>query len=501
MSAVLKSSLLNMAATGVSLVAGFGVSLVVARLLGPEGSGLVAFAIWLATSLAALSDRGMPQTMLRSLATFGDDDEEGWKGLARAGFARFIRTVTASLLAVLAYAVWVAASAGLDSAAYWIATALLFILYALYVFSTAAARGRGRFAEASLGTVTGSLLQLPLVVLGAWWFGIAGAVTAVAARYLPQALKLPCYISQPRRADDRVLTPDMRRYARHIWISDIIDVVIMTRVELLLLGLMLTPADMGYFAVAGVFASLVGQFAIQLSSPLVVGFADPRQDNASRDAFYGKSLRIMALIVLPVGLGGAAIAPALVPLVFGTDFAPASLSAFLLMVAAGFSGIVVVPWAYLAATGHSEKLLRAMIAVSLATIALFIATILLGGVNGAAIARVLVEFLSLGTLFFAVSRAGGPPVPFPALFKVTLAAGFCGSVAWICVEAIGGWAGIAAGITAGVFTYVAAVRGLRLIPADDLEPIIAGEAFKRLPPSLQRALAMLAKALAASRGR
>ena len=60
MSTVLKSSLLNLAATGVSMVAGFGVSFIVARLLGPEGSGLSAFAIWLATSLSALSDHCMP---------------------------------------------------------------------------------------------------------------------------------------------------------------------------------------------------------------------------------------------------------------------------------------------------------------------------------------------------------------------------------------------------------------------------------------------------------
>lgn len=499
MSTVLKSSLLNLAATGVSLVAGFGVSFIVARLLGPEGSGLSAFAIWLATSLSALSDHGMPQTMLRSLSGFGDD-EDGWKALARTAFSRFARAVALSASAVLAYAVWVATTQGLDKAAYWVSATLLFVLYALYAFTTAAARGRGRFAEASMATATGSLLQIPLLVAGAMLFGIAGAVAAIAMRYLPQVLKLPNYLSRTHKPDPALLTPDIRRYARHIWLSDIIDVVIMTRVELVLLGIMLTPADMGYFAVAGVFASLVGQFAIQLSSPLIVGFAAPDQTPEARDALYRKAVRIMALVVFPVGFGGAAIAPELVPLVFGADFAPASLSAFLLLVAAGFSGVVVVPWAYLAATGKSGNLLRIMILVSLTTLALFIASILIGGVEGAAAARVLVELLSLNMLFGAIIRSGGPSAPYLALVKTSVAAAACGLAAWLVMTGLGGLPGIAVGISAGALTYLAALRVLQLVPESDAAPILESGPMARLPSPARKGLTRLIKAIAVPTG-
>ncbi len=495
MSTVLKSSLLNLAATGVSLAAGFGVSFIVARLLGPEGSGLSAFAIWLATSLSALSDHGMPQTMLRSLGVFGDD-EDGWKALARTAFARFIRAVALSASAVLAYAVWVASTEGLDKAAYWVSATLLFVLYALYAFTTAAARGRGRFAEASLATATGSLLQIPLLMAGAMFFGIAGAVAAIAMRYLPQVLKLPTYLSRTHKPDPALLTPDIRRYARHIWLSDIIDVVIMTRVELVLLGIMLTPADMGYFAVAGVFASLVGQFAIQLSSPLIVGFAAPDQSPQARDALYRKAVRIMALVVFPVGFGGAAIAPQLVPLVFGADFAPASLAAFLLLVAAGFSGVVVVPWAYLAATGKSGNLLRIMIVVSAATLVLFVASILIGGVEGAAVTRVLVELLSLNMLFLAIVRSGGPSAPYRALVKTVLAAASCGLAAWLVMKGLGGWSGILAGVAAGALIYLVALRLLRLVPQSDTAPLLESGAMARLPSGPRKVLTALLKAIA-----
>ena len=68
MSSVLRSSLLNIAATAVSLACGFLVNIAVARLLGPAGSGTVAFMLWLAIAASAIADLGLPQTVLRYLA-------------------------------------------------------------------------------------------------------------------------------------------------------------------------------------------------------------------------------------------------------------------------------------------------------------------------------------------------------------------------------------------------------------------------------------------------
>ena len=79
MSSVLRSSLLNIAATAVSLACGFLVNIAVARLLGPAGSGTVAFMLWLAIAASAIADLGLPQTVLRylSLTEHFDDFQKG----------------------------------------------------------------------------------------------------------------------------------------------------------------------------------------------------------------------------------------------------------------------------------------------------------------------------------------------------------------------------------------------------------------------------------------
>lgn len=75
MSNLLRSSLISLAATSISLAAGFASSVIAARLLGPAGSGKVAYALWVATSAAALADMGLPQTLLRNAGSLSGSGE------------------------------------------------------------------------------------------------------------------------------------------------------------------------------------------------------------------------------------------------------------------------------------------------------------------------------------------------------------------------------------------------------------------------------------------
>lgn len=486
MGTVLKSSLLNLAATLVSLAAGFGVSILNARLLGPEGSGLAAFALWFAASLSSLADRGMPQTLLRSLGTPDNEDEDRWKPIARAAFSLFIRPVIVAAIGTAAFALWTLHAKGPERAWFWVAALALFTCYTLFAFSTAAARGRGNFRETALSTVSGSVLQLPFIIAGAYYMGAAGAVAGMAVRFLPQLLRLPRYVDTAiRPAADR-LTPEMRRYARQMWLSDTIDVVVMTRLELALLGLLFSSADMGYFAAAAVFPGLVSQFALQLSPALIVGFSSMEDAVETRNRLFANALRFTAIGVFPIAFGGAAIVPELLPLVFGQAFAAGAPAAALLLVSSALTGIAVVPWAYLAATGGGGSLVRIMSASAAATILVLTASIWFAGLNGAATARIFAEFITLFLLVVAIRRRGGPNFPLSVLARTSLAAAGCGTAAFAAAEAIGGLAGIAAGIVGGAFVYALALRLLGLVSRADVEALLESGPARRLPGIVQR---------------
>ena len=117
MSSVLRSSLLNIAATAVSLACGFLVNIAVARLLGPAGSGTVAFMLWLAIAASAIADLGLPQTVLRYLAA--SDTSGAWKRAASAAFARLLMTMVVLFAAFLLVAAFQPFGHLDDSPALW----------------------------------------------------------------------------------------------------------------------------------------------------------------------------------------------------------------------------------------------------------------------------------------------------------------------------------------------------------------------------------------------
>ncbi|MCF3639664.1 oligosaccharide flippase family protein [Rhizobium sp. TRM95111] len=493
MSNVLRSSLLNVAATTISLVTGFAVSVIVARLLGPSGSGMVAFVVWAAMAASAIADRGMPQTVLRYVSAAGPDGNER-QTIIDAAFTRFLLAVTVVFcLAVLLGLFEVYWRSPEDSVIYFVGAAL-FLLYALNAFSTAASRGKGGFAETAGCIAIGGLIQIPLAFLGAMYFGVAGAIAGMATRYLPQSLLLRRHVSR-RRDTPAYLKPDMGAYGRHIWLGDLIDVVAVSRIEFLVLGYFLTTEDVGFFAAAIVFAGLVIQMAHQISPAFVVGFSSALATPGAPERLYGESFRVMTLCALPIGFGGGAIIPALLPLVFGEAFAPASPAAALLLIVSALAALAVVPWSYLAAREKGRSLMQLSLLNAALTVICLLVVVPVFGVIGAAIVRCIAEIASFGLLVRTVRSVGGPPLPAAALVRTAAAAGACGVAAVTIVSLVAGAAGIMLGIAGGALVYLAGIRVLGLVDRAAAD-LLLDASRTRLPSALHRFVELFVNVIA-----
>lgn len=494
MTSILGSSLLNLAATLVSLVAGFLISVITARLLGPAGSGAVAYAMWVVVCAAAIADRGFPQMVLRYVAAGHEEGAAAWRPLVRRAFATFLPVVLLVFLLFLAYGIYHWAS-GKPAPWIWIGAGLLFLAYALSAFSASAARGRGRFGEVAATTAIGSLLQVPVVFAGALLVGPGGALLGMLTRYLPQAFSLSNHLDFKTPSDAKALTPEMQGYRRSMWTTDAIDVVFLTRIEFLVIGYFLAEADVGYFAAAVVFAGLVGQMTLQLSPAFLVGLTARSADEGAPGKLYRNSMRLTALFVMPLGIGGAAIVASLVPIVFGEDFTPAANAAVLFLLASVPAGLAVVPWAYLAAREQGRRLLRVTLVSALTIFALLVAVVPAGGVLGAGVVRIVAETLTLGLLLITVRNHGGAGAPWNALLRTLAAAAACGAAAFSITSVLPGLAGIAVAIGAGALVYVAAIRLLGLITADEaarLNAMVEGRVPGRIRPLAQRLVGLIA---------
>lgn len=483
MSSAVQNSLLSLASAAVSMVSGFMAAVIVARLLGAEGAGLTAFGFWVASCAAAVADRGYPQAILRR--TTPGRSEEDHHGLIRSSVGVFLPWIVTVFAVACALIMLGGSIGGMVDRGYWLATALLFLVYCLSNFSLSAFRGLGDFRSPALNTVWGCLLFLPLSALGALLFGAAGAILALATRYLPQAVSL-VFRLRGKTTDAAGPERSFHTYRRQMWLNDMISVIALSRLEYLFLVLLATETEMGHFAVAIAFAGLVEQLALQLSSPLIVSFSLLKTESGTRSDATDRAWLGIALPFVPIAIGGAAIAPVLVPMVYGADFADTGLPAALMLLAGGLSALSIIPWTFLAATGHASALTGAMLLSALVTIVAAPVAIVSGGNMGLAIARLLVEMIVFGSLLLQANRREGLAVPVSALARIVLSAAVCGLVALAIVSRMPSVSGIVLAVIGGAVVYAIGLKMTRALPRALLHPIsdrMAGgqtSSFRRL---------------------
>lgn len=484
MAELFRNSVLSVAATLAGMTSGFIVTALVARTLGPEGAGVVALVVWLSMSATGVAGFGRPQVILKYVPGLEDGPA------SRLTTAAFLQGLPLALLicgGLVLFALVAPQLSGETEAHLLVAGSVFFLAYFLFVYATAAAQGRGRFGETATTTVLGSALQVPFAVAGGLLAGPAGAIAGMALRYLPQGLLIVRYL---RRGTGKLLElpSGAGRYGLQIWLTDMIDLLALSRVELLVLGLFWRPEDVGFFAVAIAFFGIVGQISLQLSSVFIVGFSKPvpPTEGVADDQGYGLALKLLALFMVPVSFGGAALMPVFLPLVFGQEFLPAVPASMVLMASSAWAAVAVVPWSYLAARGESRRLLNLMIMLAILSTAALLVLVPVFGVIGAAWARALGEAAFLGLLVRAVHRRSGPALPLAGLCRITAAGLCCGLAALACVLVLPGLPGLAAAIVFGAVVYLGVLR---------LMPVFSGAERALIDTGLEQKLPQRWKSL------
>jgi len=499
MTNILGSALLNLAAAFISLMGGFFVSVISARLLGPAGAGTVAQAMWVTVCASAFADRGLPQMVLRYAPAL--QGEHARTSFITVIFCKFAPLVTLTFAGFLGFGLYHLIDAKPDTkadAGLWILAGFVFAVYTLSAFATAAARGSGQFRETAINTSLGSGLQIPLVALGALLLGPSGVLLGLLTRYLPQVFLLRRYIRE-LPANSGVPTGEMSRYGRTMWISDMIDIILLMRIEYLVVGYFLTANDVGYFATSVVFAGFVSQLTFQLSPAILVGMTAARSavENPGERQIqsYRNSMRLTALIIAPLGIGGAAVVSTLVPIVFGAAFSPAAIAASLFLLASVPTGLSVVPWAWLAAHEKSRALMWQTLISAATILLLLIAVVPAGGVLGAAWVRILTETFGFALLLRAVKLNGGPSLPWNALARTFLAAALCGTTAFLIVQAWPTLAGVLIAVASGAAVFAICLPALKLIEMEEaarLMRIVEARIPHRLHPFASGLVRLLA---------
>jgi O-antigen/teichoic acid export membrane protein len=253
------------------------------------------------------------------------------------------------------------------------------------------------------------------------------------------------------------------------------------RTEIFFLELAWGSHTVALFAASVTFANLATQGPLLLAGGLLPHLS--RQAAAGTggklEETYAISILTLAFLIFPACLGTAAIAPTLVPLVYGQDFAGAVPSTTILLCGAAATASSSVAFTYMLAVERTRFALVTGGAAALVVAIVGLTVIPTYGLLAAATARAATQAaVSIATILY-LWRVLRCPTPVIALLRLFVAAVMCAIAARACVMLVPGIRGLVLAVGAGALVYAIAVRVLRAMPASQAEPLL--NALKILP--------------------
>lgn len=472
-------------------------SVIVAHALGVAATGVVAFAMWIVMVAAAIGDLGVQASLARylpELIAAGRTDAGRWLT------GRLWRWLACSCAAIVfgfdgwAAWRWQSGAASGAEAARWALIGVACALQVLTGFTFGYLRGVQRFDRLALLTVVCLICQLLGVATGSALCGANGALAGYCAGSVA-----PAVVSLRHAVSPGLPCPELgtrvRRFALYAWAGALSGTFVWSRAELFFLERAADSTVVGLFTVAVTFANLASQGPMLLTAGLLPYFAENFGRGAvgeMREA-YAAATRVLAFLVLPVCFGMAAILPALVPLMYGRDFAGAIPAATVLVLASGVGAIASVGTTLVMAMDRSDFVFASGLVSAALAIGAGFTVIPAFGLMGAAWSRAAIQVAAVvmggGFVFW---RLRFPP-PIFDLAKLLVAATVCGIAARSVLALGSGLVLLTLAIVGGAVAYAAAVRALgALQPRDGAQlRMLCGVFPARTRGALERGIALL----------
>jgi O-antigen/teichoic acid export membrane protein len=472
---------------GASLISAVGIlasGVLVARLLGPEGTGTVSLATWVAITASMIAGLGLPRAIERFLPELEVQDNEA---AAQRMAARFVYLTLAGILltTVGLTVIWLFAWRPFEGAL-WVLVMAAVAVQALADYFFAYCRATQRFRQLAILNMVSVVLRLSILVVGSLLIGVYGAVIAFVA-----ALTIPTFLAlRLGRGGTERMSPEIKSRARNFtasaWLFGILHSVVWTRAEVVFIDNYWGVEAVGLYSAGLALATMVvllptlltGAFLPFLSEKVGQGAKDQIQ------SVYNTTVIVICLAVLPVCMGMAGIAPALIPLLFGSSFEAAVDVAFVLAVVSSLSIFAVISHHLLFRFEKGWFLLLSHMIGLAVLIASGLFIIPEFGIVGAAWARGGVHGLVVAIEIVYARWVLGFTLPYGALFRLFAAAGLCGFGAYAVLMVIEGPGGLLIAIPVGALVYGI---GVRLTGAlGSVHPAIFEGAAREAPFGLER---------------
>lgn len=449
------------------------VSVAVARFLGPSDMGRQSFIAFILIAANLVLSAGMRDGLLRSI---GEVVGRGEPAVAR-GLVQWAGRTQAVAALVGGGLFLVIALAGAEPRLAWALAGVACALTILQTVANAALVGLQRWREVSIVGVVSGALAVPLTIgVLALGGGISGvfAVQAVEAGVGLLAVGLLARRSLRRLADRAVRSQPQERTARRFaavtTVGAVATFVVWQRSEFFFLAGYSTTAEIAIYSIAfaavTALALIPDGLAETMSPALATLHGAGAQERLS--AGFGRALRLVVLLSLPLLTISFALGPLTIELVYGDEYARSGqvlrilLAAFPVVAALGMANALLVglgrPW---------MPAITSLLA-GLVTIALNFVLVPSYGAVGAAIANAGGQLCAAVPIVVYAVRLVPPDSLAPgALARTLLCALLAGGAALTASGGLGGLAGLLAGLALGGGVLLIAGAALRILPAGD----------------------------------
>jgi O-antigen/teichoic acid export membrane protein len=455
-------------ASGAGLVHAAGTFLsgiIVARLLGPEGTGIVSLATWLAIMAATVGGLGLTKALERYMPELIAKRDTEQADALKGRFFQFTLVSTILMSGVLVL-VWVYVWRPVDGVT-WALIIGCFIATVLGDFFFAYWRGVQRYADLAILHAVCTGLRLVALVIGAIMFGVVGALVSYILSFV-----IPAVLSFRMINKGGTVPPETRkqalRFTLYAWLVVIIYSLVWTRAEIVFISNQFGKEAVGLSAAGLGLANLTTLLPVLFSTALLPHLSQQRGEGAIEGMknVYRSSLVTMCLLVLPVCLGTAAITPVLLPLIFGEPFTGAVPSGMILVAVSSIGIIAVCAKSVLFSLDRGKILLVSNLVGVVLVVGAGLLIIPVFGLNGAAWSRGIVHVVVIGIQLEYLRRLGFS-LPFDQILRIFVAATLCAIGAWVVVDAMGGPLSLLVAIPLGAAIYLVALRLLRVLDLMD----------------------------------
>lgn len=489
-----------------SQIGRFAVTIIIARLLGADGTGAVTFAIWVAGIAAAFSDLGAYSALTRYLPEVARSEGPGnARQLASYLLLPFSFLTLVGLLGFVLWSIilmfYIPAESGSDiksSPWVWVMVACFYVAQNFYNFGLGYLQGMQRFRDIAALSAASSCIQLIVTIGGCLIFGVPGALLGYLSGFLLIAVSV-CGVPGAGHQVVPQLRKRILRYSAYSWAGALANALLWARPEVAVINHYWGNGAVGFYTIAFTLAALAVQGPMLLTGGLVPYFAERvgSDRHGEIETMISSGSRIITFMMVPLCFGAAAICAPLISLIYGAEFADAAPAAVALLCSASISGVSAVLSGVIIGTERSDFVFYSNVIG--AAIMLLLSWIFIPryGFVGAAVLRGVIQVaLFILTLWFVSERLRFK-VPALDLLRLVVAGLGCFIAAAASFRLVEGYAGLVLAVGMGATAYFVLVRMVGGLHGSDIARL--SSLLQRVPDLPRRIMIFSLSRLATAR--